>query len=125
MVSSDFIIVISDQHDRFFTCYHIRFFFFFETFLLLSNHVFFFFCQDDGHISTDESTMGSEDEWETASGDESTDEELPVDIMDLAAADGSHSNDDGADDVDRDTLQEARNRVNEAISTNKPGNIFC
>lgn len=88
-------------------------------------HILFFFCQDDGHISTDESTMGSEDEWETASGDESTDEELPVDIMDLAAADGSHSNDDGADDVDRDTLQEARNRVNEAISTNKPGNIFC
>lgn len=77
-------------------------------------------AEDDGHISTDESTMGSEDEWETASGDESTDEELPVDIMDLAAADGSHSNDDGADDVDRDTLQEARNRVNEAISTNKP-----
>lgn len=100
-------------------------FFFLETFLSLSNYIFFFFCQDDGHISTDESTMGSEDEWETASGDESTDEELPVDIMDLAAADGNHSNDDGADDVDRDTLQEARNRVNEAISTNKPGNIFC
>ena len=84
-----------------------------------------FFCQDDGHLSTDESTMGSEDEWETASGDESTDEELPVDIMDLAAADGNHSTDDEVDEVDRDTLQKARNRVNEAISTNKPGNIFC
>lgn len=65
--------------------------------------------------------MGSEDEWETASGDESTDEELPVDIMDLA--DGNHSTDDGVNDGDRDTLQEARNRVNEAISTNKPGKL--
>ena len=64
--------------------------------------------------------MGSEDEWETESGD-SIDEEALVDIMDLAAADGDHSTDDATENVDREALQEARNRVNEAISTAKPG----
>ncbi|XP_068716631.1 (E3-independent) E2 ubiquitin-conjugating enzyme-like [Montipora capricornis] len=77
-------------------------------------------AEDDGHLSsTDGSTVGSEDEWETESGD-SIDEEALVDIMDLAAADGDHSTDDATENVDREALQEARNRVNEAISTAKP-----
>ena len=88
--------------------------------------------QDDGHLSTDNSTVGSDDEWETASG-ESTDEELPADIMDLAAAaaaaagetDAGHATgDDGAENVDREAVQEAKNRINDIVSNANPGNFF-
>ena len=74
--------------------------------------------------------MGSDDEWETASG-ESTDEELPADIMDLAAAaaagdaDAGHATgDDGAENVDREAVQEAKNRINDIVSNANPGNVF-
>ena len=73
-------------------------------------------------MSTDGSTVGSDDEWETASG-ESTDEEAPVDIMDLAA-EGGHATDDGAENVDREELQETRNKINEAISNTNPGKVL-
>ena len=67
--------------------------------------------------------MGSDDEWETASG-ESTDEEGPVDIMDLATEAGGHATDEGAENVDREELQETRNKINEAISNTNPGKVF-
>ena len=84
--------------------------------------------QDDGHLSTDGSTVGSDDEWETASG-ESTGEDLPADIMYLAAAgnispDAGHTTDEGAENVDREAVQEARNRMNEILSNTNPGNVF-
>ena len=48
--------------------------------------------------------------------------------MDLAA-EGEHATDDGAENVDREELQETRNKINEAISNTNPGKVlqwlFC
>ena len=95
-----------------------------------------FYCrQDDGHLSTDGSTIESEDEWETASGESEDDEDLAVDIMDLAAAaageggditadQAGHTTDEGAESVDREALHEARNKMNEILSNSNPRKVF-
>lgn len=78
-------------------------------------------------MSTDGSTVASDDEWETASG-ESTEEEPPADIMDHLPRSGSTASDEGAENVDREALQEANNRVNEIMSNTNPGKVlflFC
>ena len=95
-----------------------------------------FYCrQDDGHLSTDGSTVESEDEWETASGESEDDEDLAIDIMDLAAAaagevgditadQAGHTTDEGAENVDREALHDARNRMNEILSNSNPRKLF-
>ena len=68
--------------------------------------------------------MASDDDgWETASG-ESTEEEAPGDIMDNATRGGSSAGDEGAENVDREVLQEANNRINEIMSNTNPGNVL-
>ena len=95
-----------------------------------------FYCrQDDGHLSTDGSTVESEDEWETASGESEDDEDLAIDIMDLAAAaaggggditadQAGHTTDEGGENVDREALHDARNRMNEILSNSNPRKLF-
>lgn len=78
--------------------------------------------QDDGHLSDDGSTMASDDEWETASG-ESTEEESPADIMDHVLRSSSSASDERTENVDREVLQEANNRINEIMSNTNPGTL--
>ena len=79
-------------------------------------------------MSTDGSTLGSEDEWETASGESTDDDEVPLDILcmdlPLASDGGQTTGDEGAENVDREAIQEARNRINEIISNTNPGKFF-
>ena len=78
--------------------------------------------QDDGHLSTDGSTVASDDEWETASG-ESTEEESPLDIMDHVPRGGSSAGDERTENVDREVLHEANNKINEIMSNTNPGMV--
>ena len=74
-------------------------------------------------MSTDGSTVASDDEWETASG-ESTEEEPPADIMDHVPRSGSIASDEGTENVDREAIQEANNRINEIMSNTNPGKVL-
>lgn len=65
--------------------------------------------------------MASDDEWETTSG-ESTEEDGPIDIMDHVPRHGSSAGEE--ENVDREVLQEANNRINEIVSNTNPGKIF-
>ena len=66
--------------------------------------------------------MASDDEWETASG-ESTEDESPGDIMDHVPRGGSSAGDDRTENVDREVLKEANNRINEIMSNTNPGTV--
>ena len=74
-------------------------------------------------MSSEGSTVASDDEWETASG-ESTEEEPPADIMGHVPRSGSTASDEGTENVDREALQEAKNRINEVMSNTNPGKCF-
>ena len=74
-------------------------------------------------MSSEGSTVASDDEWETASG-ESTEEEPPVDIIGHVPRSGSTASDEGTENVDREALQEANNRINEIMSNTNPGKVL-
>lgn len=73
--------------------------------------------EDDGQLSSDGSTVASDDGWETTSG-ESTEDEGPIDIMDHVPRHGSSAGEE--ENVDREVLQEANNRINEIMSSTNP-----
>ena len=91
---------------------------------LLSHYAWLSF-QDDDHPSSNGSAVGSDDEWETASG-ESSDEELSMEIIENSSARAENTtSDDAAENVDREALQQrAHNRIHE-ISSNSANPREC